>query len=291
MAEAATETQTEESANSQEQTTEETTQEETQESNVVFPENWRQTLAGEDEKRLAQLERFTDPTKLGEAFFNAQEVIRSGQHKMPTLAEDASEEDVKAFREANGIPLEAAGYEVQLSEGLVVGEADQPFVDAIVQAAHEENVKPEVLNKLLDTHFKQQAQFVADIATQDEEDKSAVTQDLMESWGNDYTANKNAMQNFLSRIPESARNLFAGARVEGGKGLLNHPELVKSLVEIERQINPVATIPPNSGADPQKTAQASLDEINKIMREDRKTYDKDLAMQKLWRELTEFLER
>lgn len=255
-----------------------------------LPDNWR-TYFATDEKHLKQLERFTDPKKLGEAYFNAQDAIRSGQHKQPTLPENPTEEQIKEYREANGIPLTPAEYKLELEDGLTVGEQDQPIIDAVLAAAHEAHIPNDKVSPIFNAYFKQVAQVVADIGKQDETDRSETTQALMETWGSDYQANKNATENFLSRFPEDMRQKLMGARVEGGKGLLNHPEFVQSLVEIERQLNPTATIPPNSGSDPVANAQQRLAEINRFMQTNRTAYNRNEKMQEEWRTLSDFLEK
>lgn len=254
-----------------------------------LPENWRSFFAA-DEKRAKQLERFTDPKKFGEAFFNAQEAIRSGQHKLHGRPENADEESLKAFREANGIPLEAGAYELKLDDGLTIGEADKPIIDAVLSAAFDADVSNDQASKVVNAYFKQAAQFVADIQQADETDRQETTQALMEAWGTDYNANKNATENFLSRFPENMRGLLKGARVEGGKGLLNHPEFVQSLVEIERQINPVATILPNSGSDPVQSSKQRIAEIERYMQTNSSAYFKDESMQEEYRTLLEYVE-
>jgi len=80
----------------------------------TLPDDWRNqvvdSLGGEDdavkEKQLAQLNRFSTYSDMSKSFFEAQSKIRSGQIETG-LPENATEDQLKDYREANGIPESA----------------------------------------------------------------------------------------------------------------------------------------------------------------------------------------
>src|SRR5687767_4172297 len=76
---------------------------------AAWPENWRNLYAGEDGKKLARLERFTDPVKAFDALIEAQNKIRSGELAKP-LPPNANEQERAEWRQANGIPEKPEGY-------------------------------------------------------------------------------------------------------------------------------------------------------------------------------------
>ena len=71
--------------------------------------DWRDPIAGDDEKFKAQLKRYADPASFGNAHREAVQKIRSGQLK-EELPADATEEQIKEYRRANNIPLEPTGW-------------------------------------------------------------------------------------------------------------------------------------------------------------------------------------
>lgn len=256
---------------------------------LQFPENWRNQIAGDDEKRLAQLERFPDVNKFGEAYFNAQEKIRTAQHKQE-LPDDASEEMVKEWREANGIPLEAKDYKIDYEEGVVVGEADQKFVDGFLETAHGLNLSPAQASTIVNSFFKSINEDVELASQADAEDMQSRENILRQDWAQDYQRNLGVLDNVWGRYGELG-DLLKNARLPGGQTLQSHPGIVKMLVESELQINPAVTIVPNAGQTQSQTVDSRIAEIEKMMRVDRKGYDADQKVQEEYRNLLDTQER
>lgn len=111
--------------------------------------NWRDDFAGDDDKFKSTLERFSTPAEMGTAYREAQGLIRSGSAKAPP-AEGATDEDIAAFRAANGIPAEASGYMDNLPDGLVIGEADREIMGDFMGVLHGMNVDPKVGHAVID---------------------------------------------------------------------------------------------------------------------------------------------
>ena len=63
--------------------------------------DWRDPIAGDDDKFKSDLQRFGKPSDFGTAYREGKATISAGLAHKP-LAEDASDDDVKAYREANG---------------------------------------------------------------------------------------------------------------------------------------------------------------------------------------------
>lgn len=229
-----------------------------------LPENWREIFAGGDEKRLNALGRFTDPLKFVESWENAQNTIRSGRHKQfdaPT--EDA---DLAAWRTENGIPETFDKYELTLDDGIVVGDEDKVLVDQVLEALHGENATPAQASAALNAYYKIQAQIPEMTQEMDQQHIAEVEDSLREEWGSDYRTNRQAVSNFVNRFPESVRDSLATARSEDGKGLLNNADVVKTLAQLERLLNPAVTILPNS-TDPAADLDSRIKEIEAAQRD------------------------
>ena len=246
--------------------------------------NWRDQFAGDDDKFKSTLERYASAEDLGKAFREQKATISAGGHKQAP-GEDATPEDISAYREANGIPAEAAGYFENLPEGLVIGDEDKEIFGDFAGAMHDMNVEPGVMHKVIDWYngFAQEQQdHLAEI---DHEHHTETEDALRTEWGTDYRANINLVGAFLeATFGEDARDAILNARDMEGRALMNIPAVVQGLADISRRTNPIAQIV-KPGGDPVETLNSEIDKIEAFMRSDRPAYNKDEKMQARYREL------
>lgn len=231
-------------------------------------EDWREQMAGDDEARLNQLKRISDPNALIDSYFNAQEKIRSGETQMTEagiLPANPTEEQLAAHREANGIPESADKYELTLSEGLVLSDEDRQEFQPLFEYLHDNNIPGETASGIVDKYMQVQNHIAAQEQAQDSTDAAVATKALQDAWGGDFEQNKNLISGMLSaHFPEDAIESFMGARLAGGQALFNHPGLVAALANMARTINPAATLVP-SGQDALKSMDARKAELESKM--------------------------
>jgi hypothetical protein len=108
--------------------------------------DWRKSVSGGDEKAVKTFERFATLGDLGKAYREAQAKISSGELAKP-LPKDATPEQIKAYREGNGIPEKPEGYFEKLPNGLVIGEDDKPLFEGFAKSMHELNAPPAMIHK------------------------------------------------------------------------------------------------------------------------------------------------
>jgi hypothetical protein len=246
--------------------------------------DWRRGIAGDDDKYYTDLQRFNTPADYGNSFREAQQTIRSGNLKA-ALKEDATPEDIQAYREANGIPLEPAQYLENLPDGLVVGEDDKAIFEDFMGSLHAKNASPEIAHAAIEWYngFAQKEQdSIADM----DNSHSMETNDLLrQEWGGDYRANINLVTGLISSTfgQEAADQLLNG-RYGDGRAFMNDPNVLKGLASLARATNPVMEM----GGDTH-TAQQSLNdeisEIEKFMASNRTEYMKDESKQARLRQL------
>lgn len=246
--------------------------------------DWRRGIAGDDDKYYADLQRFATPLDYGNSFREAQQTIRSGQLKA-ALGEDATEEDVTAYREANGIPLEVKGYFENLPDGLVVGENDKEIFEDFAETMHGKNVAPDVMHSVIDwyNNFAEQQQDMQ--AEMDDEHRATATSELRETWGADYRANINLVGGLLeTTFGKEAKDQLLNGRFADGRAFMNDPLIMKGLSDMARKLNPVMQLTP-PGGDSQQTLNDEIAELEKFMKESRTEYNKDTVKQGRLREL------
>ncbi len=247
--------------------------------------NWREDFAGDDDKFKSQLERYANPAELGKAFREQGATISSGQYKQAP-GPDASEDDVKAYREANGIPVESDGYMDNLPEGLVLGDEDKEIFANFAGAMHEMNVEPAVMHKVIEWYngFAEQEQDA--LASMDNEHHTATEDSLRQEWGTDYRANINLVGSlFETTFGEEIAPSILNARDQDGRAIMNIPGVLEGLATISRQLNPVAQLAPQTGRTAVETLDEEIAGIEKVMRTNRAEYNKDDKMQARYREL------
>lgn len=247
--------------------------------------DWRAPIAGDDDKFLSKLGRFTDPAAFGNAYREAEQKIRAGDIGPTVPGADATPEDLKAYRTEIGVPLEAEGYLQNLPDGLVVGENDTELMLDYMGALHELNAPPEIAHKTIEWYNALEERMQDAQLENDTEDSRVTTDQLREDWGTDYRTNINLINSLLnSTFGEEASELLTNGRFADGRGFFNSPELMKGFAQLARLANPVAPLIPND----QTAVQGMHDEIAAIearMGNDRAAYNKDDKAQARLREL------
>lgn len=253
--------------------------------------NWRDPfLTGiEDDEALAKekkrLERFTKPADLYNSYRDLENKVRAGEVLKP-LPKDATEDDIKRYREQMGIPDDPKGYLAELPDGLVIGEDDAEFFEDFAGALHEVNASPEIAHKAVEWYngFKEKA-----AAARQESDEQAAEEmeDALRSpdeWGNDYRKNVNIVNGFIDATFGDGAEAFRNARNADGVPLMSDMHVMRGLVDMARQLNPGAALVENA-SDPNQSLDDAIAQIEKTMREDRAAYNKNEKMQERYRQL------
>lgn len=272
---------------------------------VAWPDRWREAyaLGGDgkvDPKMLKRFERYGSPKAVAEALIAAQNRISSGELKSTApFPEGGSAEDQAAWRTSQGIPAEAKGekgYKLELAQGLVMGEEDKPVIDRFLESAHKSHMPASQVNAAVNWYFQDQAKQAAEQDQRDEAYRVSSDDKLHAEWGNDYRANINVISAMLDTAPAGIKELFLGGRLSDGTPLGSNPDMLRWMVGLARQINPVSTLVPGAGTN---IGQAIDDEIKKIEgwmaapkgSKDYNKYYKDESIQARYRELLDGRER
>jgi hypothetical protein len=248
-------------------------------------EDWRKLL-GDDEAVQKDAARYTDPKAYAKAKLEAAAKIRSGELAKP-LAKDAKPEEVKAWREANGIPADQKEYWANMPDGIVIGKDDQPFFDTYGAIFHKHNASPALAHEIAKTYYEQEAVIAKEDAKLDQADHQKAISALRNEMGPDYDTNKAIYDNWLESFGEG-KDLFKDAILADGTRLRNSPAHMKVLMGIARQMNPAAHLLPAGGEGNMKNIDTEIADIKKLMGDPRSDYykgPKSAAIQKRYKEL------
>lgn len=228
----------------------------------TWPEDWRTQLAGKDETAAKRLERFATPADIFRSYRAMEQKLSSGELKSVTPFPDkGTPEQQNAWRTENGVPEAPDKYQIDLGEGVVIGDADKPIVDDFLKAAHASNMPAGLANAAVKWYFdfaekQNEARYEAD-----QQAKQTFEDTMRTEWGNEYRPNINSVHALLDLAPEGVKDKFLNGRLADGTPIGSDPDTLKWLVSLSRQLNPVTTVVPGAGAN---ITQAIDDEIGKI---------------------------
>ncbi len=234
-------------------------------------ENWRTPFAGGDDKQATQLERFTTAADFGKAYFGLQARVSAGDVLKP-LPDDATDDDLKAFREQQGIPLEAKAYLDDLPEGLVIGEDDMPFMVDMVEKTYDLNMSKPQMHGLIKWYndFTESA----DAARHDNDEtlRVASEDEFRDEWGSEYRKNVNLINSLIEGQFGMDAESFLSARTKEGTLLLADAGVLRGLINMSREINPGGELVENN-ENIMQSMEEELSGLKKLMREDRKAWN------------------
>lgn len=232
---------------------------------AAWPENWREVAAGDDAKKLARLQRFTDPTKAMEALIEAQNKIRAGEFAKP-LPADATDEQKAEWRAANGVPDKPEAYFEKLPDGLVIGEDDRPLFEGFAKDMHDLNMPAPMMHKAVAWYYSMQEKAIEQRTEKDQQEAATVTEALKDEWGQDFKANKNhVVAHVEATFGKELGQQLMDATLPNGTRLFNHPDVIKAFASTARELNPVGLIAPAGQESVGSTVEAELSGLKKMM--------------------------
>lgn len=191
---------------------------------------WRENYAGTDDKKLGVLKRYASPSAALDALFAARQRFDSGELK-PKLPENATAEQLTAYRKDNGIPDTADGYLAKLPQG-AVDDATKAMLTPYLEAAHKVNASPETVNAFIAARQAQIDKIVETQVAQDNTHRTQVEDDLRAEWGRDYTANRQSILNMLAGAPPEVSEEIQNARLPDGRALFNSKQVMQYFAQM-----------------------------------------------------------
>lgn len=251
----------------------------------TWPEDWRQQIAGNDEKFLKRISRYNSPANIAKAFVELERKMSSGQYKKG-LAADATPEEVAAWRKENGVPETPDGYSFDdLGDGYVLGEDDKPAVDAFREFAHGANMPPDQAKGIIKFYKQLEDKALADRLVADQQQKVEGIEQMRAELGPDFRSTISATNNLMTEMfGEEGAKLVQNARLPDGSVLANNPAILLPLAQFARNMGGYDLLPAGGG-NTAKGLDARIAEIENTMNTNFPAYDRNPAMQQEYREL------
>lgn len=258
-------------------------------------DKWRDIMADGDEKERSRLDRFNSISDVWKSYKNVEAKLSSRKTEVE-LSDDPTEEELKTYREAKGIPESPEKYDLSFEDGMVIGDEDKPTVDEFLKHAHSKNYTNDQVKDVVSWFVNDRNARAEQISEQNEEYQTNSIAELKSEWGGEYKANINAINSLFVEAPEGIRDALFGNPKEGIAGALdanmrpigNNPNIVRWLVGLAKQLNPAATLVP-PGVSGESGIKDEIGKIEKMMHSQDATekakYWKDPAMQKRYLDL------
>jgi len=228
--------------------------------------DWRDAITDEALRKGA--DKFTNIEALMQSY--AELEGRLGKSVL-LLGEDASEDDISAYRKQLGVPEDADGYELTIPEGYAPTEADIAFRAWAGEVFHDIGL-PARQGKELSERWNvfagemQEAQNVAHVAAREKADDK-----LKRDWGADHARNVEFGRRAASKFGgEDLVDLLTHTMVDGVQ-LGNHPKFVQFSAKIGRLTEEGHSIMGLSD-DQAKTTQDRIDELHELQGGDPNKY-------------------
>ena len=219
--------------------------------------------------------------------FRSVQVSSKLSQSRPLLGKDATDEQIKEFREYLGIPEKPDGYNL---EGFNIKDQDKGFLEKYLAKAHATHQTNDQVRAGIQTYVDIAAEVNAGLHERDSKVAQEASDELHKEWGDDYRRNINLINSMLDGAGQDVKaSLFKG-RLQDGTPIGSSPAILRWLLGLELQRNPARVITPNSGERMGETVSDEIAKIEKTMRENRKAYDKDEKMQSRYRELLQWQE-
>lgn len=249
--------------------------------------DWRARIAGADPDELKRLERFQAPDDIYRSYRALERRVSAGELR-PVLKKDATPEEQARWRSEIGVPADPKGYKITLPDGRPTPKDDDPFIQTFLKSAHEANYTQGQVDASVRAFYQEvdrQEQMLTDAEKQLE---TKAEDDLRKEWGNDYRVNKQMAEALLARAPQGFRDRFMQGYLADRTPIRASVDAWKWLVQMEREINPAATVVPGAGGDLGKTVAAELADLKAKMGNQNSEYwkgPKAEAMQERYRQL------
>jgi hypothetical protein len=177
-------------------------------------------------------------------------------------------DDLSAWKEQQGLPVEAAGYEVRLGEGETFSEFGNQMVDGLRSLAVDLDMPAAVPQRLVEWYREQERAHQARLAENDKALRAETRDVLTERWGDTYADRMTVAKEGVRVLPQALRAMLKDARAADGRRITHTPEFAQALFEIGR-------LRTRNGAPVQTTDDQRLTEISQVMNSDIDRYRRE----------------
>lgn len=206
----------------------------------ALPDNWRDLFTGGDEKLSKRISRYTSPQNIAKALVDTQDKLRSGAHLAQTLPEDATPEEIAAYRKQAGVPDKPEGYGLAFPDDIGAGEDDAAVLNEFASFMHERHIPPGAAKAAFEFYTKR----LTETRTAAAEAAQQATLENMAELRKDFSApelrrnmkiaDEFLTQHFSDHGEIEAVNEVLQMRLPNGVQVMNYAPFMKGLFKMAR---------------------------------------------------------
>jgi hypothetical protein len=256
---------------------------------IAWGEDWREKLAGNDEKALATLKRYKTPEDWTKAGLEAQNRIRSARLSDDPMPDPTKNpEEARIWRAERGIPDEATDYKLDAvveALGGDIPDAEKPLFADYMQYAHANGIG----QKDLDKNLKWYANFARaqqeETAAADKKNAAEVSGALKAEWKGDHDANMGLAERAAGAVLDAESGSLFDARLPDGRRVGDVPGIVKMF---HRAGVILYGEPVEGGGDGGVPPASELETLRKEMKTNIEAFESDPAKVEKYRKLVKW---
>jgi hypothetical protein len=210
-------------------------------SEFSWPDDWRDQMAGGDDKIKALLTRYTSPAAAAKAFRDLRVTYDTRDTKKDAaqdveLPENPTPEQLAEYRKAKGVPESPDLYEFEAPEGKELSEADMVIMNDFAQAMHERNMPASVVRDISGWFLEYEETVAQSRAEAAYNARIQTEEKLRAEWGGDYRANVNLMSNVLQEHLGSAAGDFLSTPLADGTRIGDSENFIRLMADLARKV-------------------------------------------------------
>ena len=231
---------------------------------------------------LKQLGRFKSIDAISRAFREASQIAKNTGKQAAKLTDKSTPEEVKAYREAMGIPDDPAAYPVSFREDFQASEFDTAALSSFKEHMHESSADPRAAAAAIewfqDFALAQKQELDASMAKTAKATQAA----LRNEWGGEYDGNLNAAQQIMTaQLGQEGFERMMGLRMMDGSRLQDDPAFVKMMAQIGADYYGGNAIVTGDVETTSNTVEERIKELMNLRATDSKQYFSDEVQGKL----------
>lgn len=233
----------------------------------------RETLAGGDENLLKSLDRYKSADAISKAFKEARAAAKNAGKPL-AISDKSTPDEVKAYREAYGIPDDVAAYPGDFRSDFKQSPADKEILGEFKTAMHSKNVPPAAAAAALDWYqdfaTAQQQALDGNLVKVAKETQAA----LRTEWGGEYDGNIGAVKELMTtHLGADGFGDMMELRMMDGSRLQDHPGFVKMMAQVATDFYGSNAIFNGDIETTGKTIDGKLEEFRKMQLENPEKYN------------------
>jgi hypothetical protein len=206
---------------------------------VSWPEDWRDAMSGGDDKVKNLLARYTSPDALAKAFKEQRDALAkkpAAKEDAGDLPENATPEQLSAWRKAKGVPEKPEDYEFEVPEGKELADAEYEILMDFAKSMHESNMPADTVKKISSWFLEYEETVAQRNAEKAYQVRLDTEEKLRAEWAGDYRANVNLMSNVLQEHLGTKSSEFLGQQLMDGSRIGDNETFIRLMAEVARKI-------------------------------------------------------